>query len=60
MSLEGTKEIPTFPGNSRFSFVSGGEKRDSKKHYVFLEKKTLQIIYSEEINDFAYLFPTEE
>ena len=39
MSLEGTKEFPTFPGNSRFSFVSGGEKRDSKKTLCILRKE---------------------
>ena len=45
MSLEGTKEISTFPGNSCFSFVSGGDKGDSQKHDVFWEKKRLHILY---------------
>ena len=60
MSLEGTKEFVKFPGNSCSSFVSGGDKGDSPKYYVFPEKKRLQILYSEETDGFSYLSYTEE
>ena len=59
MSLEGTKEIPTFPGNSCFSFVSAGDKGDSEKHRVSDKEEASYLIFYKN-RGLTYLSATQE
>ena len=59
MSPEGTKEIPTFPGNSCFSFVSAGDKGDSEKHRVSDKEEASYFIFYKN-RGLTYLSATQE